>query len=248
MGVRQVKNPNGTSALILTILTVLGVVAGIVGLVFMGDDGFMIGMLGLVMAFICGIIAPTLWFGGRKQMAEMAALFGGQDLLVHWTFDADEWSRYTANEYVRGMKQTRTAAIWSFAIPFVLVMVVQPFAGGFSVLMTGLALAFGAGAALLFGGSLYLMAKSADAANRAGVGEVFIGATCLYYGKRFYTWAGKYAELQKVAFEPGDPSVIQFDIKYGTDGNSTHAEVRVPVPRGREAEAEQLAQSYYAAS
>lgn len=245
---RQVKNPNATSALICTVLTVVGVVAGVVGLVFMGDDGFMVGMLGLVMAFICAIVAPTLWFSGKKQMAEMAALFGGQDLLVHWTFDPDEWSRYSENEFARGMKQTRTAAIWSFAIPFVLVMGVQPFTGGFSALMTGLAFAFGAGAALLFGGSLYLMTKSADAANRAGLGEVYIGSNCLYYGRRFYTWAGKYAELQKVAFEPGDPSVVQYDIKYGTEGNSTHAEVRVPVPRGRETEAEQLVESYYSAS
>lgn len=248
MGLRQVKNPNGTSAMILAVLTILGVVAGIVGLVFMGDDGFMLGMLGLVMAFVCGIVAPTLWFSGRKQMTEIAALFGGQDLLVHWTFDTDEWMRYTENEYARGVKQARTAAIWSFAVPFVLLIGVQPFAGGFSVVMTGLAFAFGAGAALLFGGSLYLMAKSADTANRAAVGEVFVGTNCIYYGRRFHSWASKYAELQKVAFEPGEPSVVQFDIKYGTEGNSTHAEVRVPVPRGRESEAEQLVQSYYAAS
>lgn len=248
MGLRQVRNPNATSAMICTVLTALGVVAGIVGLGFMGEDGFMPGMLGLVMAFICGIVAPTLWFSGRKQMTEMAALFAGQDLLMHWNFDADEWQRYTENEYARGMKQARTVAMWSFAVPFVLIMVVQLFAGGFSLLMTGLALAFGAGAALLFGGSLYLMAKSADAANRAGVGEVFIGANCIYSGRRFRSWAGKYAELQKVAFEPGDPSVIQFDIKYGTEGNSTQEEVRVPVPRGHESEAEQLVQSYYAES
>jgi hypothetical protein len=244
----QVKNPNATSAMICAVLTVVGIVAGIVGLVFMGDDGFMVGMLGLILAFICVIIAPTLWFSGRKQMTEMASLFGGQDLLVHWTFDPDEWHRYTDNEYARGMKQTRTVAIWSFAIPFVLLMGVQAFGGGFSGVMTGLAFAFGAGAAAIFGGSMYLMAKSADAANRAGLGEVFIGSTSLYYGKRFYSWAGKYAELQKVAFEPGDPSVIQFDIKYGTEGNSTHADVRVPVPRGREGEAEQLVQGFYAAS
>ncbi|MDF2626262.1 MAG: hypothetical protein K0R39_93 [Symbiobacteriaceae bacterium] len=236
------------SALILAVLTVLGLVAGIVGLVFMGDDGFMAGMLGLITAFICGIISPTLWFSGRKQMAEMAALFAGQDLLVHWSFDPDEWHRYTENEYTRGMKQTRTVSIWSFAVPFLLVMGAQIFGGGFSGLMTGIAFAFGAGGAVLFGGTAYLMTKSADAANRAGVGEVFIGATCLYYGRRFHTWAGKYAALEKVAFEPGDPSVVQFNIKYGTDGNSSHVDVRVPVPRGQEAEAQQLVASYYAAS
>ena len=245
---QQLSNPNGKLTFIFVVVTAVGLVAGIVGFMSESDTALAIGIIGAVLSLTGAITAPILWTTGRKQISEMAALFSGEGLLAHWTFDADEWVRYTHNEYARGMKQARSLGIWTFVGLLVLLLAIMWFGDALTGLTFVVGLVLSGGMALLLAGSSYLMTKSAHAANLAGVGEVFIGGTCIYFGKRFYTWAGKWAELQKVAFEPGDPCVVQYDIKYGSGDNTSHQEVRIPVPRGREQEAQDLVSSYYAAS
>ncbi|HWI53010.1 MAG TPA: hypothetical protein VNT01_12800 [Symbiobacteriaceae bacterium] len=245
---QQLSNPNGKLASIFAVVTVVGLVAGIAGFMSGSDTALAIGIIGAVLALTGAIAAPMLWSTGRKQVVEIAALLSGQGLLAHWTFDPDEWSRYTQNEYDRGMKQTRQLGVWTLVGVLVLILAIAWFGDAFTGVTFALALGVAALFAALLAGSSYLITKSAHAANRAGVGEVFIGGTCIYFGKRFYTWKGAWAALEKVAFETGDPCVVQYNIKYGSGDNTSHQEVRIPVPRGREQEAQDLVGSYYAAS
>lgn len=248
MALRQISNPTGKMTVVFGVVTAIGLLAGVAGLVSSSDTGLAIGIVGLVVGVVCGITTPMLYSNGKKQVQEIEALIRGEGLLAHWTFDADEWNRYTENEYARGMKQTRQLGIWTFAVVFGMVFVGALFSGGITGLMIVLALVIGIGFTAILAGSSYLMTRSAYAANRAGAGEVFIGGTSVYLGNRFHTWKSRMATLEKVAFEPGDPCVVQFTYRYGSGDNGSHQEVRVPVPRGREEEAQQLVEQYYAAS
>lgn len=248
MGLQQIANPNRKLTLGFGIAAVIGLVVGIAGFLMEADTGIGIGIVGLIVALTGAISAPMLHSTGKKQVQEIEALLAGHDLRAHWRFDPDEWNRYTENEYARGMKQTRSVCLWTFAIISLLVLAVAWFSDAMHTVTILIALVSAALFTGLVAGSSYLMVKSAYSQNRSGVGEVYIGGTSVYLGTRFYTWQGKWAELQKVLFEPGDPSVVQFDIKYGSGDNTSHAEVRVPVPRGREGAAQDLVDSYYAAS
>ncbi|HYF93653.1 MAG TPA: hypothetical protein VD969_15675 [Symbiobacteriaceae bacterium] len=246
---RQISNPNAKTALIFGVLGALGVVTGIVGFMMEDDTmGLAIGIIGLVVAVTFAITVPILVVTGRKQIQEIEELIAGQDLRAYWTFDPDEWSRHTENEHARGMKQTRSTAMWTFIIAFVVIVAIELFAGALSAVTIIIALAIAVGLTALLGGTMYLSTKSAYATNRAGVGEVFIGGTSIYFGTRFYTWKGKWANLKKVIFEEGNPCVVQVDYEVGGGDNTSYIEVRIPVPRGREQEAQELVNSYYAAS
>lgn len=244
MQVGPVANPNRKLTAGFGITTILGLVGGFAGIAMDSDMGIGIGILCFILALTGAITTPILWFSGRKQVKEMTALLAGQGLRVHWTFDQDEWSRYTANEYARGMKETRTVAIWTFTGLFGLFVVIDFFSGEVSALTVLLGLGLGLAFAALLGGIGYLVTKATHARNLKGAGEVFIGETSIYFGTKFYTWSGVLADLSEVKFDPGDPSVVHFQIHYGTGNTSNYVDVRVPVPRGREDEAQALVESY----
>lgn len=245
---QAISNPNRRLMTICGALGLIGVLGGLLGLAVGGDNGFVWGLLGLILGGSFALVVPIAWVMGKSQTKEIAALIAGQGLLAHWTFDPDEWQRYTENEYDRGMAQTRKISLWTGGIALAVMLGITLIAGALEGLVLlvdlGVAVAFTA----LLGGSSYLMTRSALAINRRGVGQVYIGATAIYFGDRFYSWNSRWAALEKVSFEAGDPSVVQFNYRYSSGENTSHVEVRIPVPRGREAEAAALVGQYYAAS
>jgi hypothetical protein len=241
---RPIPNPTQRLVTIFGLVGVIGLLAGAVGFI-LGDVA--IGIVGLVGGGVFVFTVPFLHSSGKKQVKEIEELLSGQGLLARWTYDADEWNRYTANEYSRGMQLTRKLFLWVTLIIISLTLVVGLFGDGMDLTYVVIALAIGIVFGALFGGISYLMTVVAHKANQAGVGEVFIGGTSVYFGNRFYTWKSKWTTLEKVVFEPGNPSVVEFVYRAGGGDQTSHTEVRVPVPRGCEEEAQALVQQFYAA-
>lgn len=245
---RQVKNPSDALLKVFGALTAVSALAAVGGFVAGGDNGFIIGLLGAIFGGIFLFVLPFVWSSGRKQVAQIQALLAGEGLRAHWTFDADEWQRYTASEYTRGMKQTRSYSLWTFVLSFGGLGVIAAFSGALTGLVLLIILLFSLAMTALVGGSIYLGTRSSFAANSKGPGDVFIGSTAVYFGTRFYTWKGFGLALQKVSFEAGDPCVVEFQYRAGSGDNQSMHEVRIPVPRGRETEAQELVNSFYAAN
>jgi hypothetical protein len=245
----HIESPTRRVTQIFTVIAVLGIVAGIGGLMISSGTGVAVGIIGLVVGVTCGIVAPILHVTGKKQIREIQALLAGENLLAHWTFDQDEWGRYTQNEHDRGLNQAKKTALWTFVIALGVMVLISLFAGALTspvvwLVILGVAVFF----TVIFGGLLYIGAQSNYATNRRGAGEVYIGQTAVYFGTRLHTWKGAYTSLRKVLFELGDPSVVEFQYRVGTGDNASLQEVRIPVPRGRETEAQEVANSFSAAS
>lgn len=244
---QPVPNPNRKLVLTFAVVGLLGLVWTVIGIIQgAGDDGLFGVTFGGMAVFLAVILVPMMHSTGKKQVATMTALTKGENLLVHWHFDQDEWTKYMENEHSRGVRQARSVFLWSLGIALILMLVIVWFADAANP--TGLAVGAITAAAVsaFLGGLLYWSAKAEYRRNQQGVGEVYVGPTCVYFAGRFYTWEGRMAELTRVVYEPGDPSVVEFNWKY-KGGEGSHQSVRVPVPRGREEEAQQLVQSYYAA-
>jgi hypothetical protein len=245
---RKIANPNQQLMRIFGFITLLGLVAALYGFFLGGNDGFVYTIVGLIFGAIFGIIIPILHVTGKKQIGEIEQLIAGQNLLVYWQLDTDEWARYTANEYARGVKESRKLAVWTFTIAFGMLLVGGIIGGALSAAYLTICLAIGGVLTGLFGGFSLWSTRSNHAANQVHLGEVFIGPNAIYFAGRYYSWGGAWASLEKVDFELGDPAIMAYTYRQGTGDSSSPVEVRIPVPRGREAEAESLVATYYAAS
>ncbi len=244
-----VQNPNQRTVIIFAGIGLVGLVLMAFGFVNGIDDWGLYAIVFGGMGFLLGAICvPILHVTGKSQAKTIDALLKGENLLAHWTFDQDEWRKYTENEHTRGIRLARSTFIWTFAITLVLAVVIEWFADALNGTGAAIAVAIAAVLAALLGGLLYLSAKATHSRNLAGVGEVHIGPNCVYFAGRFYTWAGKMATLRKAAFEPGDPCIVEFNWEYGSGDNRSVQEVRIPVPRGREEEAQRLVAMYHGAA
>lgn len=240
---RKIELPNRMTLLLLALLLAISVVVALAGFAMEGDWGPGVWILGTICAATFLILLPIIYATAKKQVKEIEALVVGQNLLAHWTFDADEWARFTENEHVRGMQMARKFSLWTFVISMGVLLVIGLFSG-LDGMYAVISLAISVAMTTLVGGIMFGSAKSIYAANQAAPGEVFISPTSVYFGNRYYSWA-RWARLQKVSLEPGDPSVVQFKYITGSGEQASETEVRVPVPRGREQEAQNLVASFY---
>ena len=190
---------------------------------------------------LCLILLPILRYTGGKELKGIRELVEGNHW-ARWQYSQDEWQSFTEREWARTKRKVKTAPL-------------QTLAGG---LVIGLLLAWSAkdvtlGQGLIFGFVLgipigiliavttYLTGKSTYKKRLSAAGEVYIGPKGVYQDGSYSTWDQFGMKLNEVKLEPGDPSVVHFEIK-GHRG--AIQEVRVAVPRGREQEATELVQRF----
>jgi len=98
----EIRNPYA-GALKLTAFIAAGAAALAVGAVLAGSALGMKGvaLLGMsvgVIALICSLMMlGILWFAGWMEQRGIRALLAG-DCWAHWSYGAEEWSRFTADE------------------------------------------------------------------------------------------------------------------------------------------------------
>ena len=238
---QQVRNPMRQLIISFGTVAALCLIAGVAGLFIGGEQGLFTAIVGLAFGVILAPIVLYMWVLGNRQVKEAVALRSGEGLLARWTFGAGEWQQFTAAEYRRGIRKAMINALIGFGAALVGV------AGGMDLtpeaIIYGVLAGVGLGAFL--GAVSYADAKATYQSNNAVAGEVYIGATSAFVGGTIHSWKG--ATLEGVNFLEGTPCRVQFAYRHGSGDSSAHGSVEIPVPAGREAEAQALVESFYAA-
>lgn len=238
---QPIKHPHKTGLMISYVLGAVFLLTTLAAFAVEGDAVLWFGILGGTGLLTMVILIVVFLLEGKRKLKAIAELLAGKDLIAHWTFDDDEWDRYTENEYARGLKQTRTVSIWTLGITMVLMVMVGLFSdGGIDSLFAAMSLVVIGGLTALIGGATYASARATYNRNRSRVGEVYVGAAGAYFNETYHGYGARFTVLRKVALEDGDPSVVHIDYQVGAGENAAFVELRVPVPRGLEAEAQQV--------
>lgn len=207
-----------------------------------GGCGLLFGIIGL---FSYGKQAATIdeMF---KQAGNGDGMFTGGNLLAHWTYSPQEWSQFVQSETARN-RSGNLAVLCILGLVFLFIIVRALLAarsgGGAIVLLISL---------VIFGGIMLFVWWFSNAEMRnlkaRTTGEAYISPTGLLLNDRYYPWNAAGIRLKSVSYEQGNPNALLFKYQQwgaqnvGGTAIPTRYEksVRVPVPMGREAEAQNL--------
>jgi len=228
-------NTNWKTTRITTILALVFLI-GIFVPSFIGMDGFHGGFaLATFSGFLMMVFTISAFvFGAVARQQDK--LFAGQNLLVHWTYTADEWRQYYADESTEDRK-TKTwlfyiVAFWEvvFGIGF---PIYDPKDGIFvSYMMLGLIILIGFVAWLSIRITRHKLEKHG--------GEAWISTTGAYIAGQMHSWTIVGGSLIDVSCLTGEK---QSQIRIDYMGGNTEYSVHIPVPAGREDEAKIITQT-----
>ncbi|HET7791680.1 MAG TPA: hypothetical protein VFD85_14495 [Gemmatimonadales bacterium] len=241
MSTESVRNPYAGAMRATVYAAGVSVIVVSLGLLAM-TAGWRLGWIGFFGApgfLFCLVLWPIFYFTGRAEVRQVEGLKAGGHL-AHWTYSAEEWRRFTEDEWARDLKRSRRLPFTVF-IGFLVIGIFLAWLNGNWSLGLAVGVACGAVTAPLVWATLYLIARSTHARRLAGPGEVLIGPGGVYQDGRFTSWSTYGLRLAGVQFIPatlaGVPPVLEFTIRGGRGGEG---KVRVLVPAGKEKEAEGL--------
>lgn len=184
--------------------------------------------------------ALVLRWIARGVDAQLAALAAGEHL-ARWPLGADEVNVYAQHRYRRGRRL-------AWAVGGVVLLLAVSLVGG---LVLGVradppAQAAATVGSLLLGGAAWLLVERQHRHHRnalllEGRGEVLIGPDGVCVAGDYHTWGVSWTQLTGAVVEPGDPAVLALTIHSDGARRATEHTVPVPIPRGREDEAREVA-------
>ncbi len=227
-------NPQFRNALIWAGVGGLALLGVVLPLLFMDgmNGGFGIACLSGFAAMCCGIGALVFLFRGFT----LRKILSGEELVVRWTYSPEEWRRYTEAEYGRDrqLKFVLFCIVGGFALFFGILFLIFGGDGGRAVffVMLGLIALIGCVAAL----SIYLAHRS----NESRLGEARIARTGVYLNRALHNWNMAGSRLDDVSLERDESLLVAFTYSYPSRTGRQSNTVRVPVPAGREGEADRV--------
>lgn len=227
-------NPQLRVALIWAAVGALTTLGAMIPLFVMDgmNGGFGLSCVFGFVTILCGV--GTVMYLYRAYTLDK--ILSGEELVVRWTYNAGEWARYAEAEHGRD----KTGRIILFFI-----------ISGFALLFGVLFLIFGGKAGLvvflvmlgliaLIGGVAALSILLSYRANKTRTGEVFIARTGVYLNKALHNWNMFGSRLDSVQLLQEESCLLEFAYSFPARHGRQHTEVRVPVPFGKEGEAEQV--------
>jgi hypothetical protein len=217
------------TALVLA-LSVVGLVVNIA----LGGDSAITSALAAVeiIVLICVIFAA---FSQREAKRAIPRILTDHQT-IHWTYNPQEWQRFSAQAWRRSIRVNLTMTGIAFAI--VVVLLVIGIASSNGEVDIPAALALGAGIVALIGALLF--AQSALQLlwrRRQTTLSLYLHPTGFilngWYSGLNWTVGGR----KKIVYTPGDPGILAFNVGSGRGART----LMVPVPQGREAQAEEVA-------
>ena len=211
------------------------------------------------------LVGLYLSFAWKRESAAAAEILAGKDVLAHWSYQPEMSEQFGANEMARLKWQ-----IYLIKLPLVaagLGVIGWLGTGIHTVRMFLLSIGIGALAGLFLGLLSWLIAY-VQAANtrKQAIGDVYITRQGVLLGDgTYHHWEGSNRRLTSVAYEATNPAVLQFNYFIGTSSilssistatliadaasggeigyrtNLAAQTFRVPVPPGKEQEAQRLA-------
>lgn len=175
------------------------------------------------------VFAPVLWWMAREARSEIPKLkaFEESGDWASWMLSPHEYRKYASSE--RGSIAAKLLRpVFPVAMGGVYLLVTGAMQAGIIVLLiapTAISLA-----AALFG---------PPSIPRDQVAEARVNEHGILLAGRFTPFNGGHPRLKRVDFEPGDPAVLIFFVKW--PGTHEAAPMRVPVPAGHKDDAMELA-------
>lgn len=162
-------------------------------------------------------------------------LASGEPVLAHWSYTEAEWAPYAASAGEGG------------GCAQALVLMIGAIVGGFFVFQGAWGLwelAVTGAVALFIGVTAVALQMFAERHPGFGPAEVVITPTAVLLNARYHVLSDHRIRLEGVRYEtwPGRPSMLAFDLARSTGFGGRYPPLRIPVPPGREAEAQALAQ------
>jgi hypothetical protein len=237
-----IPNSARTAAIVWGILSVLFLVGFFTPFItdFLGIDTgdwvFAVMFFSLVMG-ITSIFVAVMY---AKRANVTGSILRGENLLAHWTYTEEEWSRYARTEHIEFKQNNRNLFLLVTVIAViigVIFIIINPDDWAiFAVIILGII--------AITGGSAWLAVALSKRQNQKYHGEVFITADGLFINRVLHLWKGYGAGLEGAVYEDSGREIPVIVIDYSMPSRTGRqtSTVRVPVPHGHEDEAEIITQ------
>ena len=234
---QMAENPLRRTVNIWLLITVAAVVMFFVpGL--LGIDGFEGGFaisLASILGAIIGIIVVLVY---RGLASRLDAILRGEGVLAKWSYTPEQWARYTEKEF--GLEKEE--AMPKFYIVTIIAIIVgvafyifDP-EGGIFVLGAMIALI------AIIGFTAWASTRYMHGQNRRGIPASIIARNGVYLNRRLYYWDYLGTSLEKVVSKDEEGmAMLHFVTWAPTMTLGQTWDIRVPIPPGEEAKAEEIA-------
>lgn len=231
-------NPQRRTAIITWILTAV-FTFGIFAPSIFGMDGFnggfAISFVSIAAAITSFIVA--IMYQGRANTLDR--IFSGGNLLAHWKYDPVEWQNYAEKEYVRARQEK-----WGL---FKLVAIISAVVGiGFVIFAPDggwIVLGVLGGVLLLIVFVIIATTRYDYMINKKYVGEAYITTDGIYLNRQLHMFQGWGARLDGIGYDEKD-KFLSFVYSMPSRTGRNDYNLRVPVPSGKEKEAEKVLASF----
>jgi uncharacterized membrane protein HdeD (DUF308 family) len=201
-------------------------------------DNWMFATMFFSLVICITSIVMAVMYGKRARI--ISRILRGENLLTHWTYTLEEWSRYAKKEHQENKQQNRNLFLLVAVIAVVIGIIFiigQPEDWVLFVLIV-------LGIVAIAGSSALLAVALSKRQNRKYKGEVFITASAVFINRVLHLWKGFGAALEEVKYEAAGRAIPLIIIEYSVPSRGSRQSwtVRVPVPYGHEAEAEIIVQ------
>lgn len=208
-------------------------IAGIDGM----KGGFALQFVSVGLIIPAGIVGAYLYF---RRARVLDRILTGTGLLARWTYDPGEWARYTEAEVVRD-RSWKVGLFWiisGWALFFGVLFLIFEREAGLAVflMMLGLIALIGATAAL----SIWIPYRR----NRRRRGEAWIHPEGVYLNGALHAWGVGGATLDEVLLQREESLIVSFSYSFPAKGGRDGRTVNVPVPVGKEAEADRVVRHF----
>jgi len=229
------NNPQKTVA--FSWLAVSGFALMMMGLPFAIDMDMMNGGFALIFisffVMLMGIITSVIYFVRAKTLDK---LLSGQELLAYWTYNPQEWQRYTEKEFEISKFEKVPLLILVSVICLIIggiFAIADPEAGlVVFIVMLGLI--------TLLSGIVFVVPRLRHQHNQNSLGYAYIGTKGLYLNGYFHNWNMLGASLDSAAILMDEIPMLEINYSFPTRTGRQEETVRVPIPQGQLAMAERI--------
>jgi hypothetical protein len=193
--------------------------------------------------FLFDIIFLPAMYSSQKKYDEGVTEFNKGKYLTRWDYSENEWAAFVAGDWRKTKKRTIIASVLLTAL-FILIMAA---AGNFS---SGQMISISLGAVFfisLIDAFVLGYAHSVHRAYAAGPRQVTIGKNGVSIGKIYTAWDTFASALSSVKINRKyEVPLTEFAIRTSGGVGSSPTPLSVPIPRGKENEAEEICRQFNA--
>jgi uncharacterized RDD family membrane protein YckC len=220
---------------IITALAVFGIFAPSL----FGMDGFKGGYAISFISFfmvIAGIIVIVIYSGRARAVSR---ILKSDNILAHWTYDPAEWNECAEKQFMAEKKDKKVLffIVAAWALFFGILFFLLDNENGLWVLVLMLILI----AVIAF--TAWFTSWYNYRQNKKYLGETYITGDSVYMNRQLHTWRGLGAKLESVDLDKHKAhAILTLVYSAPTRTGFENYTIRIPVPSGKEAEAEQIYQ------